>query len=163
MLSAATEAQRETYADWKRSIHCNAGGGGPPPIQRRQRIKSSLLGNNEGEIRCPQFIRLGFELSADDDPLDMLQALLADRGFASPEELRDEFIVPGKPYICRPAERKAPWPCPRGSSDRNVLRHALLLGLCTAQVYDPRRPVIWTRSSLMRRIDLFDPTGFYAS
>ena len=43
-----------------------------------------------------------------------------------------------------------------------VLREALLLGLCTAWQYDPARPVIWTRASLTRHVELHDPAGFYA-
>ena len=39
---------------------------------------------------------------------------------------------------------------------------ALLLGLCTAWQYDPSRPVLWTRASLTRRVELYEPAGFYA-
>ena len=35
-------------------------------------------------------------------------------------------------------------------------------GLCTAQLYDPARPVLWTQAALKRRLELFDPAGFYA-
>ncbi len=38
-----------------------------------------------------------------------------------------------------------------------------MLGLCTAQLFDPARPIIWTRSSLSRVVDLFDLQGFYQS
>jgi hypothetical protein len=41
-------------------------------------------------------------------------------------------------------------------------RRALLLGLCTAYQYDPARPVLWTRASLTRRVELYEPAGFYA-
>ena len=46
--------------------------------------------------------------------------------------------------------------------DDEVLRHALLLGLCTAFQFDPARPVLWTRASLTRRVELFEPAGFYS-
>jgi hypothetical protein len=45
---------------------------------------------------------------------------------------------------------------------RRVLKQALMLGLCTAHVYDPARPVLWTAASLSRGLDLFEPQGFYA-
>jgi hypothetical protein len=45
---------------------------------------------------------------------------------------------------------------------RDILWHALMLGLCTAQIYDPARPVLWTQAALKRRLELFDPAGFYA-
>ena len=44
----------------------------------------------------------------------------------------------------------------------SVLEQALLLGLCTAYQYDPARPVLWTRASLTRRVELYEPAGFYA-
>ena len=37
-----------------------------------------------------------------------------------------------------------------------------MLGLCTTQVFDPDRPVLWTTTSLTRFVELFDPRGFYA-
>jgi hypothetical protein len=37
-----------------------------------------------------------------------------------------------------------------------------MLGLCTAHLYDPGRPVLWTRASLKRVLELFEPGGFYA-
>ena len=45
---------------------------------------------------------------------------------------------------------------------KKVLRQALLLGLCTTVLYDPERPVLWTRSSLSRCLELYDGGGFYA-
>ena len=36
------------------------------------------------------------------------------------------------------------------------------IGLCTDQLFDPQRPVIWTETSLTRALDLYDPRGFYA-
>ena len=42
------------------------------------------------------------------------------------------------------------------------LRNALLLGLCSAWQYDPARPVIWTRASLDRSVELYAPGRFYA-
>jgi hypothetical protein len=44
----------------------------------------------------------------------------------------------------------------------DALYQALVLGLCTAWCYDPRRPVLWTRTSLTRQLELFDGRGFYA-
>jgi len=47
-------------------------------------------------------------------------------------------------------------------TDESILRQALLLGLCTSFQYDPSRPVLWTRASLTRRVELYEPAGFYA-
>jgi hypothetical protein len=138
----------------------NAGWGGPPSRSRRERIKSSLLGNDDGQIRCPRIIRIGFFLSSGDNPMESLETLLAEEGYGSPEDLRSDITIPDRPYICRPA--LPPGPCPFSAPRVEVLRQALMLGLCTAQVFDPARPVIWTKGSLSRVVELFDPEGFYA-
>jgi hypothetical protein len=137
----------------------NAGWGGPPARQRRERIRSSLLGKNDGEIHCPRIIRIGFRLEDGEDPLESVAQLLAEEGFGSPEDLRGGIPIPARPYICRPDPSPQ---CTLRSSRAEVLCNALMLGLCTSQLYDPARPVIWTRSSLTRAFELFDPEGFYA-
>jgi hypothetical protein len=138
----------------------NAGWGGPPARQRRERIRSSLLGKDDGEIRCPRILRIGFCLEHGEDPLESIGQMLAEEGYGSPEDLRGEIPIPDRPYICRP-DQSTP-KCTLLSSRAEVLRNALMLGLCTSQLYDPARPVIWTRSSLTRAFELFDPEGFYA-
>lgn len=134
-------------------------GWGPPARQRSEHIRSSLLGINDGDIRCPRIIRLGFHLPGD-DLLDYLNDLIAEDGYSNSEALRCDITIPEKPYICRPT--KQPAPCSLNAPRTEVFRHALMLGLCTSQLYDPSRPVIWTRNSLTRVVDLFDPGGFYA-
>jgi hypothetical protein len=37
-----------------------------------------------------------------------------------------------------------------------------MLGLCTAHIFDPERPVLWTLNSVTRAVELFDPAGFYS-
>ena len=137
----------------------NSGWGGL--LLRRTRVEhiySSLLDKNHGEIRCPRIIRLGFYLPGD-DLLDYLNDLIVAEGYSSSEDLRDDITIPEKRYICRPTKERAP--CSLNAPRTEVLRHALMLGLCTSQLYDPSRPVIWTRNSLTRVVDLFDPEGFY--
>ena len=71
------------------------------------------------------------------------------------------LALPDEPCICRPDP--APSPAPVGSLPASdALYQALVLGLCTAWCYDPRRPVLWTRASLTRQLELFDGRGFYA-
>jgi hypothetical protein len=38
----------------------------------------------------------------------------------------------------------------------------MVLGLCTPFRYDPGRPLLWTRTSLTRRLELFSGQEFYA-
>lgn len=138
----------------------NSGWGHPPTRHRREHICSSLLGKDDGEIRCPRIIRIGFALAVSQDPLEILEGILAEEGYGSPEDLRQVVPIPGKTYICRP-DKSTPQ-CTLHSSRGEILKNALMLGLCTAQLYDPARPVIWTRNSLTRAFELFDPEGFYA-
>ena len=151
----------ETYLGEDRGRRwANSGWGRPRARQREERIRSTLLGRDDGPIRCPRMLRIGFDLTAGQDPLEVLEGMLADAGCSTPEELRRVVPLPDRPYICRP-DPGAP-PCTLGSPRAEVLRHGLMLGLCTAQLYDPSRPVIWTRGSLSRVLELFDPKGFYA-
>jgi hypothetical protein len=138
----------------------NSGWGGPRPRERSQRIRATLLGRDDGAVRCPRVLRIGFDLRGGQDPLATLEAMLADEGCASPEALRRVIPIPGRPYLCRPDPGTPP--STLGAPRAEVLRQALLLGLSTAQLYDPARPVIWTRASLSRRLALYDPQGFYA-
>lgn len=138
----------------------NAGYGGPPSRTRRERIHSTLLGRDDGQIRCPRVIRLGFNLLPQENPLDCLNTVLAEEGYGSPEDLKDDIAIPDRLYICRPSRENAP--CTLTASRGEILLQALMLGLCTTQLFDPARPVIWTLGSLTRVVDLFDPEGFYA-
>jgi hypothetical protein len=136
----------------------NSGYGGPPSRSRKERITATLLGNDDGKIRCPRIIRIGFNLKQGEDPLTYLHDLLEQEGYGSAEELRGRFDIPKHAYVCRPSLK--PGHSLNGKPDV-VLKQALMLGLCTAQMFDPTRPVIWTRSSLSRVVDLFDIQGFY--
>jgi hypothetical protein len=94
--------------------------------------------------------------------VDSVEAILLADGFFFPECLLDKFVVhPGK-LICRPAPPSAEKLSIHSHDIEDVLCQALMLGLCTAQVFDPQRPVLWTETSLTRVVELFDPTGFYA-
>jgi len=139
-----------------------ANSGGPAGRQRSQPVVSSIFGKDDGFVRCPRVISLGLRFEDGDDPVAVIRKLLEEEGFAGPESLRPEFELPAEPLIC------LPFPYARGRLDvhagprREVLRQALMLGLCTIQLYDPGRPVLWTKASLTRALDVFDQRGFYA-
>jgi hypothetical protein len=128
---------------------------------RTERIQCSLLGQDADWIRCPRVIRLGLDFG-DRDPLDTLRGLLGAEGALTPEDLRPRFPLPGRALICRPLASDAARLCVHDTDPPEVLRQALLLGLCTAHRFDPGRPVLWTRTSVTRALELFDPEGFYA-
>lgn len=140
-------------------IHANAGA----PMGRRyvEHIRSSLLGQEDGFIRCRCVLQAGIAFPRLKGRVSAIEALLANLGCATAEELRDILDVPGRRLIARPAPETFE-PCDlEADPPEVVLRHALVLGLSTAQLFEPVRPVVWTEAALSRRIELFDPEGFY--
>jgi len=135
--------------------------GGPMSRIRTEHLASTLLGKDEGAIRCPRVIRLGLAFAAA-DCVETLERLLVEAGHAGPESLRSVFSIPEKRLVCRPLPPGAGRLSAERGNRAEVLRQALMLGLCTAQLYDPARPVLWTTSSLGRGLELFDLEGFYS-
>ncbi len=135
--------------------------GGPMSRTRTETVASSLLGKDDGEIRCPCVIRLGLHFAAP-TRVEALENLLAEAGYADPEDLRGVFQLPERRLVCRSLPPDAPRLSAASGQRTAVLRQALMLGLCTAQIYDPARPVLWTEASLGRGLELFDLDGFYS-
>lgn len=138
--------------------------GGPMSRTRSERIRSTILGRDEGPIRCPRVLRAGLRFLKGADPVQVLYRVLERAGFDSPEDLREAFHLPATPLICQPLPDDAPRleVLISASQPMPILEQALLLGLSTAYCFDPARPVLWTQASLTRGIVLFDPAGFYA-
>ena len=137
-----------------------ANSGGPSSRTRRERVHSTVLGEDGGPIRCPRVLRVGIDFGRR-DPLKCVRFWLKKAGFADEEEARGALDLPSSPCICQAdpvpePEKAALLMAPDG------LRLALVLGLCTPWLYDPRRPVLWTHTSLTRRLLLYDGGGFYA-
>ena len=135
--------------------------GGPMSRTRREGVCSTLLGNDERPIRCPRIVRLGIEFPHG-DPVELVKQVLNGEGYGSPEDLLGELEIPRQRLIARPHTLNTGVVDISHDAARDLLWHALMLGLCTAQLYDPARPVLWTQAALRRRLELFDPTGFYA-
>ena len=136
-----------------------ANAGAPMSRGRSQRISATLLGNDEGDVRCPRVLRVGLDFGRR-SPLAYVRELLKACGFSDEQEARHALALPQEPCVCRP--NPAPTPAPVTSLlATDALYQALVLGLCTAWCYDPRRPVLWTRASLTRQLELFDGRGFY--
>ncbi len=147
--------------------------GGPASYPRKQRINSSILGRktisssilgkDDGFSRCPLVMRLCLIFEDGEDPVAVIAGILKREGYTSPEELRGKFSLPEGRLICRPVSvslRHGGLVVKTAGRDK-VLEQALLLGLCTSQIFDPARPVLWTTGSLTRALELFDPAGFY--
>ena len=157
-MTPAAEAAYAAAADAPPPAYCNTGG--PRSRTRRERLRATVLGRRAGTIRCPcsTVLALDFEGA---DPLKTVNGLLAEAGIAGPEALKTILRPPETPAICRPNASIAGLKVASAELER-VLETALLLGLCTPWLYDPSRPVLWTRASLERRLELFDGEGFYA-
>lgn len=138
-----------------------ANSGGPMSRTRTERIRSTLLGRGTGSIDCPLVLRLGLDFG-EDNPREVLGSLLGQAGLLTPEDLRERIDMPPGPLLCRPLPESVPRLEVARAEGGEVLRQALLLGLCTAQRFDPERLVLWTTASLGRALELYDPRGFYA-
>ena len=148
----------QAFHDWKRGMHCNSGG--PRSRTRIESIKSTLLGRDDGALQCPRTLPLALDFG-EADPVATIYALLEQQGIDNPEDLRKVFCPPATPAICR-ANLTLRRIRVATARPELVLKKALMLGLCTPWLYDPARPVLWTRASLERRLELFDGEGFYA-
>ena len=143
-------------------LHANMGG--PMSRTRSERIRSTILGNDEGPIRCPRVLHAGLRFRTGADPVHVMHRVLKRAGFGSAEALREAFALPATPLICQALPTNAPRleVLISSSEPMPILEQALLLGLSTPYCFDPARPVLWTQASLTRGIVLFDPAGFYA-
>ncbi len=133
--------------------------GAPQSRARTERISVTLLGNDKAAVRCPRVLRVGLDFGRR-SPLACVRGLVKACGYSDEHEARLALALPQETFICRP--NPAPSPAPVASlTASDALYQALVLGLCTTWCYDPRRPVLWTRASLTRQLELFDGRGFY--
>ena len=135
--------------------------GGPMSRKRREYLHATVLGRDEGSISCPRIRRVGLNFG-DQDPLAIVAQLLADIHIKNPEDLRAFVDIPAGPLICRPDPAPRRLTVKRHVRQRGILRHVLILGLSTPYLYDPARPVLLTRASLTRCLELFEGEGYYA-
>jgi hypothetical protein len=134
--------------------------GGPMSRTRSERVRSTVLGDDQGPIRCPGILHVAIDFGRR-SPLRSVERWLRAAGFENEEEARAFVALPDRPCICQVDAA----PQPARAADLTALeglRLAMVLGRCTASFYDPRRPVLWTTTSLTRRLVLFDGGGFYA-
>jgi hypothetical protein len=135
--------------------------GGPRSRSRTESVSSSLLGECNGLVRCPRVRTVGFVIEDGCDPFARAYHALKSVGCQSPDELRNLFELPPGPRLVAP-NLAEPHLSMASLADEAFLAEALILGLCTKTVYDPRRPVVWTRASLSRSLSMFQTGGFYA-
>lgn len=142
------------------AVGYGANSGGPRSRSRIEHLGTTVLGNDDSPIRCPRILRVALDFGFH-NPLTVARGLVSACGYDDEEEARRAVALPALPCICRVN--------PSGVVTRiadlapsEALFRALVLGLCTQWQYDPRRPLLWTRTSLTRRLELFEGQGFYA-
>ena len=136
--------------------------GGPMSRTRKQKITSSLLGQGSGhDIHCLQYRTLGLQFDDGSSAIGAIEALMRSVGIGSSDDLRSKFDLPQFPMMASPADESAARICIVTGNPMDVLEQALWLGLCSPYLFDPSRPLVWTETSLRRRIALFEPAGFY--
>jgi hypothetical protein len=137
-------------------VYCNMGG--PMSRTRTQALRASLLAGGGSPFDC--CARAGIDFGKR-DPLATVERALRAARIRDPEELRATCPLPAEACLCR---EQPSLQVPRAAdlSPTELLGRAVLLGLCTSHHYDPRRPVLFTRASLARRLELYCSQGYYA-
>jgi len=159
-LSSVNKRVEEFYPD-PRKRWCNFGA--PRNRTRTSRIQTTLFGDTEKKISWQWHERVGLIFEEGHSPLEYIENLLTESGFRSPDELRRAFEIPSNFLACRMLRNKETGFVKANSAPAEVvLRQALILGYCGPDFYDPTRPVIWTRSRLVRKLELYETGDFYA-
>jgi hypothetical protein len=139
-------------------LECNTGG--PRSRTRDLTLHATVLGHGSDQISCPKVRQAALDFG-EQDPVPYVHRLLDGLGYSSAEAAREVLVNLSEPFVCCASKRLKPTPVSR-TPPEIVLEIALILGLSTASLFDPARPVIWTRTSLTRRLALYDVRGFYA-
>jgi len=134
--------------------------GAPSSRSRTERLRATVLGRRDGPIRCRTLLRVGLDFGSD-DPLTVVRGLVQSCGYEDEEAARRAMKLPPLPCMCRADERGRRSRVESMAPD-DVLFQAMVLGLSTSFRYDPARPLLWTRTSLTRRLGLYRGEGFYA-
>ena len=145
------------WAEEPGGYRCNTGG--PMSRTRREPLRASVLGTRKDGMHCPRALTVGLDFGGT-DPLLFMEQLLGECGFASAEEAAGKLLPDIGPCICRPSDSVKVLEV-RSAPPMEVLRGALILGHATHYFFDPARPLLWTRTSLGRRLQLYRGTRFY--
>jgi len=134
--------------------------GAPSSRLRTERLTATILGHDVGPIRCSRLLRVSLDFGRR-SPLNVVRDLVRACGFDDEDEAKQAIALPLSPCICRVDGSLPPKPVASLPPD-DALFQAMVLGLCTPWRYDPSRPVLWTLTSLTRRLELFTGQEFYA-
>jgi hypothetical protein len=132
--------------------------GAPMGRMLRRPFHSDLYWGDDGFQAVQKIMRVAIRFHHTQCPVEYMHGLLEKYGYDTPEDLREAFDHPQKRLMASPylLECGCAW-----AHHQPALRNALILGLSTNSIYDPSRPVVWTRASLSRSLELVDTAGFY--
>ena len=140
------------------TLECNMGG--PQSRSRTLTLQSTILGDGVDHISCPRVRSVALDFG-EVDPVPYVRDRLLGLGYGSPEAALCPLLPILQRCVCCVSNEIEP--APVDSLEPEVLlEQALVLGLSTKSLFDPARPVIWTRASLTRRLNLYEIEGFYA-
>ena len=86
-----------------------ANSGGPMSRRRTERLSATVLGRDEGAVRCPRVLRVGLDFGGR-SPLTCVRELLKACGFSDEQEARAALALPLEPCLCRPDPAPSPAP-----------------------------------------------------
>ncbi len=129
-------------------------------IRQRINISSDIFKSEKNMFTKIMTVGLFFENNK--DPYDYIWKIMNNFGYKNPDELRTNLKIPEKRLICVDLRRdKKIETLLNKMKKEEILRNALILGLCSKYFYDSDRPIIWISSSLRRIVSLYDIGGFY--
>src|SRR4051794_8159128 len=70
--------------------------GGPMSRTRIECLSATVLGRDDGAIRCPRVLRVGLDFGGR-NPLTWVRDLLASCGFSDEHEARHRIVLPHEP------------------------------------------------------------------
>ena len=140
------------------TFECNSGS--PRGRSRTLALQSTILGDGVDHISCPRVRSVALDFG-EVDPVAYVRDRLLGLGYGSPASALRSLLPILQGCVCCVSNEIEP--APVDSLEPEVLlEQALVLGLSTKSHFDPFRPVIWTRASLTRRLNLYEIEGFYA-
>lgn len=137
----------------------------PARWRRKAKLLTSLLGTRRKKLCWPLTLRVWIDPAGKANPLARARASLKALGYNSPGDALAALngmpaqVLHAAPFEEAPAAEDHGETAPQ--TDEDVLLAALVLGRCSGSIYDPAHPVIWTLGRLSRRLELYQPGGFY--
>jgi hypothetical protein len=122
------------------------------------------INNSDDDMKIIPVIIAGIFFSSNESsPINKILKIVEKTGINDINKLKSKFNYPDKRLICRELDDKESVLIPdiNKSDDNEILKNALILGLCSDYLYDPERDIILTNSKIKRVVALYRPEDFY--